>query len=317
MNLEERLRSAIYVWRQHSPIGEGHCGAVADVNLMWAPLSASSSVRLTWHSSILKALQVSFPLRCCNASLGNRKNIVLAPLQAFLVTPSGRALLWCRFRGSALLALGTTPLGTDKPAPTPLQPPLLPNHSKPNPIWPNDGLKWKEHVIIVLNAKTEQRALWKMGAIQSHESNDNEALNSEAIRVQYRGDRAKTFLDRIANRFSQMKRLRQTLFLVSLSPCVQREREYKEKYIMEMSNLVTRLKALKLELSRHTVLGLDLSPIQFSPFKITYCSCVQEDERLKQEKIESVRLDSTSRGFVPIDTWWIDTGATTYISVTM
>ncbi|KAL6340850.1 hypothetical protein AAG906_031960 [Vitis piasezkii] len=145
------------------------------------------------------------------------------------------------------------------------------------------------------------------------------------------------------------------------------------KYIMEMSNLVTRLKTLKLELSEDILVHL----------------CVQE-ERLKQEKIESAHLASTSQGhgtnkkrkrdnkgkqtayfgtfeqkvqkkqdkeitcffckkaghmkkactkyaawrekkgtllnfvcseinlaIVPIDTWWIDTGTTTHISVMM
>ncbi|RVW79209.1 Retrovirus-related Pol polyprotein from transposon TNT 1-94 [Vitis vinifera] len=174
---------------------------------------------------------------------------------------------------------------------------------------------------------------------------------------------------------------------------------------MEMSNLVTRLKALKLELSEDILAHLVLIslPTQFSPFKISYntqkekwtlneliAQCVQEEERLKQEKIESAHLASTSQGFgtnkkrkrdnkgkqtavsgtskqkeqkkqdkeitcffckkvghmkktctkyaawrekkgtllnfvcseinlavVPTNTWWIDTGATTHISVTM
>ena len=51
-------------------------------------------------------------------------------------------------------------------------------------------------------------------------------------------------------------------------------------------------------------------PTQFSPFKISYntqkekwtlneliAQCVQEEERLKQEKIESAHLASTSQGF--------------------
>ena len=80
------------------------------------------------------------------------------------------------------------------------------------------------------------------------------------------------------------------------------------EYIMEMSNLVTRLKALKLELSKDILVHLVLisPPTQFSPFKISYntqkekwtlneliAQCVQE-ERLKQEKIESAHLASTS-----------------------
>ena len=80
---------------------------------------------------------------------------------------------------------------------------------------------------------------------------------------------------------------------------------------MEMSNLVTRLKALKLELSEDILVHLVLIslPTQFSPFKISYntqkekwtldeliSQCVQEENRLKQEKIESAHLASTSQG---------------------
>ena len=69
------------------------------------------------------------------------------------------------------------------------------------------------------------------------------------------------------------------------------------EYIMEMSNLVTRLKALKLELSDDILVLLVLISLlaQFSPFKISYntqkemrtlneliAQCVQEEERLKQ-----------------------------------
>ena len=83
------------------------------------------------------------------------------------------------------------------------------------------------------------------------------------------------------------------------------------EYIIEMSNLVTRLKALKLELSKDILVHLVLIslPTQFSPFKISYntqkekwtlneliARCVQE-ERLKQKKIESAHLASTSQGF--------------------
>ena len=65
---------------------------------------------------------------------------------------------------------------------------------------------------------------------------------------------------------------------------------------MEMSNLVTRLKALKLELSKDILMHLVLIslPTQFSPFKISYnkqkekwslneliAQCVQENEKMK------------------------------------
>ena len=81
---------------------------------------------------------------------------------------------------------------------------------------------------------------------------------------------------------------------------------------MEMFNLVTRIKALKLELSQDILVHLVLIslPTQFSPFKISYntqkekwtlneliAQCVQEEERLKQEKIESAHLVSISQGY--------------------
>ena len=81
---------------------------------------------------------------------------------------------------------------------------------------------------------------------------------------------------------------------------------------MEISNLVTKLKALKLELLEDILVHLVLIslPTQFSPFKISYntqkekwtlneliAQCVQEEERLKQEKIEIAYLVSTSKGF--------------------
>ena len=44
------------------------------------------------------------------------------------------------------------------------------------------------------------------------------------------------------------------------------------EYIMKMSNLVTKIKALKLELSKDILVHLVLIslPTQFSPFKISY-----------------------------------------------
>ncbi|RVW20450.1 Retrovirus-related Pol polyprotein from transposon TNT 1-94 [Vitis vinifera] len=216
---------------------------------------------------------------------------------------------------------------------------------------------------------------------------------------------AKAFLDQIANRFAANEKVETSTILSKLVSMRYKGKENIREYIMEMSNLVTRLKALKLELSEDILVHLVLIslPTQFSPFKISYntqkekwtlneliAQCVQEEERLKQEKIESAHLASTSQGFgtnkkrkrdnkgkqtavsgtskqkeqkkqdkeitcffckkaghmkktctkyaawrekkgtllnfvcseinlavVPTDTWWIDTGATTHISVTM
>ena len=79
---------------------------------------------------------------------------------------------------------------------------------------------------------------------------------------------------------------------------------------MQMSNIASKLKALKLELSDDLLVHLDLLslPTQFSQFKVSYnCQkkkltlielisyCVQEEEMMKQEKIGSVHLESTSK----------------------
>ncbi|RVW43382.1 Retrovirus-related Pol polyprotein from transposon TNT 1-94 [Vitis vinifera] len=123
---------------------------------------------------------------------------------------------------------------------------------------------------------------------------------------------AKTFLDQIANRFAANEKVETSTILSKLVSMRYKGKENIREYIMEMSNLVTRLKALKLELSEDILMHLVLIslPTQFSPFKISYntqkekwtlneliAQCVQEEERLKQEKIESAHLASTSQGF--------------------
>ncbi|KAL6322006.1 hypothetical protein AAG906_003147 [Vitis piasezkii] len=82
------------------------------------------------------------------------------------------------------------------------------------------------------------------------------------------------------------------------------------EYIMEMSHLASKLKALKLELSDDLLVHLVLIslPAQFNQFKVSYnCQkdkwtlnelisfCVQEEERLKQDRTESAHLASTSK----------------------
>ena len=82
------------------------------------------------------------------------------------------------------------------------------------------------------------------------------------------------------------------------------------EYIMEMSHVASKLKALGLELSEDLLVHLVLIslPLQFSQFQVSYnCQkekwslnelisfCVQEEERLKQNKTESAHLASTSK----------------------
>ena len=100
-----------------------------------------------------------------------------------------------------------------------------------------------------------------MEAIQSHKSNDNEALNPEAIRGTIPEEtRAKAFLDQIANRFAANEKVETSTILsklVSMRYKGKRKGNIRE-YIMEMSNLVTILKALKLELSKDILVHLVL-----------------------------------------------------------
>ena len=83
-----------------------------------------------------------------------------------------------------------------------------------------------------------------------------------------------------------------------------------KEYIMGMSNIASKLRALKLELLEDLLIHLVLisQPSQFSQFKISYnfqkekwslneliSYCVQEEERLKQERTESAHVASTSK----------------------
>ncbi|RVW43228.1 hypothetical protein CK203_089700 [Vitis vinifera] len=228
--------------------------------------------------------------------------------------------------------------------------------------------KWKKHVIIVFECMDLDYAL------RMDRPSDLTSVSTVEQRS-YKGTipketQAKAFLDQIANRFAANEKIKTNTILSKLVSMRYKGKENIREYIMEMSNLVTRLKALKLELSEDILVHLE--------------------KRLKQEKIESAHLAFTSQGFgankkkkrdnkgkqtavsetskqkvqkkqdkeityffckkvghmkktctkyaawrekkgtllnfvcseinlgiVPTNTWWIDTGATTRISVTM
>ena len=84
--------------------------------------------------------------------------------------------------------------------------------------------------------------------------------------------RAKTFLDQIANRFTANEKVETNTILSKLVSMSNKGKENIREYIIEMSNLITRLKALKLQLSEDIFVYLVLIslPTQFSLFKITY-----------------------------------------------
>ncbi|KAL6339994.1 hypothetical protein AAG906_038829 [Vitis piasezkii] len=95
----------------------------------------------------------------------------------------------------------------------------------------------------------------------------------EAIRGEMPEEtQAKTFLDQIENRFAANEKVEKNTILSKLVSMRYKGKVNIRDYIMEMFNLVTRLKALKLELSEDILVHLVLIslPTQFSPFKISY-----------------------------------------------
>ena len=121
---------------------------------------------------------------------------------------------------------------------------------------------------------------------------------------------AKEFLEEIKNRFSKNEKYETSTLLANLISMRYIGNGNIRKYIMEMSHLASKLRAHKLHLSEDFLVHLVLIslPTQFSQFKVSYnCQketwslnelishCVQKEERLKQEKIESTHLTSTSK----------------------
>ena len=85
-------------------------------------------------------------------------------------------------------------------------------------------------------------------------------------------ENAKSFLSQIAYRFAGSEKVQTSTILSKLISMRYKGKGNIIEYIIEMSNLVTRLRALKLELSDDILVHLVLIslPAQFSPFKISY-----------------------------------------------
>ncbi|KAM3306794.1 hypothetical protein P3S67_013665 [Capsicum chacoense] len=121
---------------------------------------------------------------------------------------------------------------------------------------------------------------------------------------------AKGFLKEIADRFATNEKVETSTILNKIVSMRYKGKGNIREYIMEMCNLVTKLRAFKLELSDDILVHLVFIslPTQFSQFKVSYntqkekwnlneliAQCVQEEDRLKQEKIESAHLASNSK----------------------
>ncbi|KAL6345727.1 hypothetical protein AAG906_017469 [Vitis piasezkii] len=140
--------------------------------------------------------------------------------------------------------------------------------------------KWKEHITILLGCMDLDYVIWTERPLAS--TNDNtmeQRANFEKWKHSNRislmimkhyipntimgampeEENAKSFLSQIADQFVGFEKVKTSTILSKL-------------YIMEMSNLVTQLRALKLELFDDILVHLVLISLstQFSPFKISY-----------------------------------------------
>jgi transposase InsO family protein len=124
---------------------------------------------------------------------------------------------------------------------------------------------------------------------------------------------AKEFLEEIEKRFVKNEKSEIGTLLTKLVSMKYKGKGNVREYIMEMSNVVSKLRALKLEISDDLLVHLALIslPTHFGQFKVSYncqkdtwtlneliSQCVQEEERLKQDQTESAHFASTSKNKV-------------------
>ena len=121
---------------------------------------------------------------------------------------------------------------------------------------------------------------------------------------------ATKFLLDIEQVFAKNEKAETSTLLRKLVGMKYTNKENIREYIMEMSNITRKLKALKLQLSDDLLVHLILIslPAQFSQFIVSYNTqkdkwtlnelishCVQEEERINKDKTESAHLALTSQ----------------------
>ncbi|XP_073136894.1 uncharacterized protein [Henckelia pumila] len=195
---------------------------------------------------------------------------------------------------------------------------------------------WKENILIVLGCMDLDLAIrTKQPAALTDSSSSElraryekwERSNRMSLMIIKRGipeafrgavsdsvTKAKEYLDEIEKRFAKSDKTETSTILKSLISMRYKGKGNVREYIIEMSHLASQLKALKLELSDDMLVHLVLIslPNQFSQFKISY-NCqkekwslnelisyyVQEEERLKQDKTESLLFYSSPQTQYP------------------
>ena len=111
---------------------------------------------------------------------------------------------------------------------------------------------------------------------------------------------AKAILKEVSDRYDINKKVETSTILAKITTMRHNGKGSIREYILEMSNLAARLKALKLEMLEGIVVQLALNslPVQYDTLKVSYntqkekwslhellAQCVQEEERLKRGKI--------------------------------
>ncbi|KAH0676245.1 hypothetical protein KY285_024046 [Solanum tuberosum] len=119
---------------------------------------------------------------------------------------------------------------------------------------------------------------------------------------------AKDFIKEIEDQFTANEKVETNTTINKIVSMRYKGKGNVREYIIEMSNLMTKLRAFKLELSDDILVQLVLIsfPSQFSQYKVSYdtqkekwtsnkpiAQYVEEEDRLKQETIESAHLTST------------------------
>lgn len=121
---------------------------------------------------------------------------------------------------------------------------------------------------------------------------------------------AKKFLEIMEKLLSKNDKVKTSSTLSKLISMVYKGKGNLREYIMEMSNLASKLNILKLELPEDLIVHFVLIslPTHFGQFKVSYNThkdkwslnelishCVQEEERLKRDKSESAHLATNSQ----------------------
>ncbi|KAB5520226.1 hypothetical protein DKX38_024545 [Salix brachista] len=165
---------------------------------------------------------------------------------------------------------------------------------------------WKDNLLIILGVMDLDLALRTDSPPPlNDESTSDEKRDMDRGTMSDQITTAKEFLANIEKRFVKNEKAEIGTLLTSLISMKYKGKGNVREYIMEMSHLASKLKALQLELFEDLLVHLVLIslPTQFNQFKMSYnCQketwslnelisyCVQEEERLKQDRTESAHL---------------------------